>query len=188
MKTTHGIPCNDHWHSMKAEKDRIEFRFVNTDLNTPSRCTIRIGDTDPMTGKAITDIGFFLEYHKLAAHQIYMNSKETKNRLSLDGMLNDSGESELDQKTILSIPADDPFSENEPDNILRLREIAASLNGRLADVYEALLVNNAGGQEKITMTSIALKWHVSVKQVCKDREKIIRMIREAVDAAQGEQD
>ena len=64
--------------------------------------------------------------------------------------------------------------------ILRLREVASSLSGRLADVYEALLVKYAGGKEKISMTDLARKWGVSVTQICKDREKVIQLIREKV--------
>ena len=186
MKTNKGIPCNEYYHTAKAKKDRIEFRFVSTDRNTPSGCTVRVGDTDPMTGEAITDIGFFREYHRLADYQIYVNSKETKNRLSLDGLVNDDGDSKLEKKKSLSVPACDPFAENEPDEILRLREVGASLTGRLADVFEALLVKYAGGKEKITFTSLAEKWGVSVTQIGFDRDKIFRMIRKAITETKAE--
>lgn len=45
-----------------------------------------------------------------------------------------------------------------------------------------LLINNVTGSEKkkISMTALAHKWGVSVTQICKDRDRIIRMIREAV--------
>ena len=188
MKRTHGIPCNEYYHTVKARKDRIEFRFVNTDRNTPSECTVRLGDTDPMTGKVITDVGFFREYHKLADHQIYINGKETKDRLCLEGLLNDNGDSELEKKKSFSVPAYDPFADDEQDDIRCLREIAASLTGRLADVYEALIIKYAGGKEKITFTSLAEKWGVSVTQIGFDRDKIFRMIREAVTEARNEKD
>ena len=71
---------------------------------------------------------------------------------------------------------------NEPEEILRLREIAASLSGRLADIYEALLVKYAGGKEKLSMKDIAGKWGVSTARIYTDKDKIIRMIREAVGA------
>ncbi len=180
MKTNKGIPCNEYYHTAKAKKGRIEFRFVSTDRNTPSGCTVRVGDTDPMTGEVITDVAFFSEYHRLADHQIYVNSKETKNRLCLEGLVNDDGDSKLEKKKSFSVPAFDPFAEDEPEEILRLREIGASLTGRPAEVYEALLINHAGGKEKISMTALARKWGVSVTQICKDRDRIIRMIREAV--------
>ncbi len=56
---------------------------------------------------------------------------------------------------------------------------------RMADVYEALLVSYTGGKAKMSiMREIAEKWGVHLSQICKDREKIIRMIRETINAAQ----
>lgn len=187
MKNNHGIPCNEYYHTVKARKDRIEYRFVNTDRNTLSGFIIRLGDTDPITGETVTDVGFFREYHRLADHQIYVNGKETKNRLSLDGLVND-GDSELEKKKSFSVPACDPFAEDEPDEIRCLREVSSSLTGRLADVYEALIVKYAGGREKIPFTSLAEKWSVSVTQIGKDRDKIFRMIRKAITEARKEKD
>ena len=109
-------------------------------------------------------------------HHIY----ENKNRLNLDNLVNDDSDSGPARKKSFSIPCSDPFAENEPEEILRLREVASSLSGRLADIYEALLVQYAGGKVKISMTDLARKWGVSVTQICKNREKIIRIIREAV--------
>ena len=183
MKTNKGIPCNDYYHTVKAKKDRIVYRFVNDDRNTPSECTVRLGDTDPLTGEKIADVTIMKEYYKLVDHQIYVNNKETKNRLSLDGMVNDDGVSELEKKASFSIPAFDPFGEEESEEIETLREIAASLNARQKDIFEALLVEHAGGKEKITMTELSDKWDVSVTQICKDRKKIIRMIKEAIGSS-----
>lgn len=172
-----GIPCNDYYHTIKAKKDRIVFRFVSDDGRTPASCTVKIGDIDPVTGERITDLEFFTEYHRLADHQIYIQNKETKGLLYMDGMMDDEGDGKMDREAQFSVPAADPFGEEAPEEILRLREIAASLSGRLADVYEALLIKYAGGQEKISMTDLARKWGVSVTQICRDREKIIRMIK-----------
>ena len=180
MKTTKGIACNEYIHTVKATKDRIEFKFVNKDQITPSRVSIGLGDKDPMTGEIITDMTFFTEYYKLADHQIYVNRKETRNRYSLEGLISDEGKSKVELEKNYSIPTIDPFAENEADDILSLREVADSLTGRLADIYEALLVQYAGGQERITMTELARKWGVSVTTICKDRDRIIRMIRKAI--------
>ena len=234
MKITNGVPCNDFIHTPKAKHNRITYRFVNDDSNTPSACTIRLGDIDPLTGKPITDVSFFTEYYRLVDHQVYANLKasrvdltpEEKRRfteektafikafeekygyrphrddirnalenrwpktyhLSIQEMVNDEGDSKADQRMDLSEPAPDPFDENIPADIAALRTVAASLTGRMADVYEALLVKYAGGKEKITMTALAEKWHVSVTQICSDRNKIIRMIRKAIESAQEEQD
>ncbi len=173
-----GIPCNDWYRTVKARKNRINFQFVTDDGNTPSSCTVRIGDTDPKTGEQITDLTFFHEYYRLVDHQLYTNTKEYKNTVSYDIYTNDEGESNMERKLQFTVSIDDPFGENEPEEILRLREIAASLTGRLADIYEALLVKYAGGKEKISMTDLSRKWGVSVTQICKDRDKIIRMIKE----------
>ena len=181
MKHVYGNPCNEYIHTAKANKDQIVFRFVNNDRITPAECTVRLGDIDPMTGEVITDVGFFTEYYKLADHQIYKNRKETKNRRSLDCLLEaDENDSYTENVKENRVPSTNPFAEDEPDEIVKLREIAAGLKGRLADVYEALLVQYAGGRETISLSSIARKWGVSVKQVCKDRDKIIRMIREGI--------
>ncbi len=173
-----GIPCNDYYRTVKAKKNRIEFRFVSDDGNTPSTCTVKIGDKDPLTGETITDLDFFTEYYRLVDHQIYVQNKETKGLLYMDGIYDDEGDEKAEKKSEFSIPAADPFGENEPEEILRLREVAASLDGRLADVYEAMLVKNAGGKEKISMSEIARKWGVSAMQITYDQKKIIKMIKD----------
>ena len=78
------------------------------------------------------------------------------------------------------IPCEDPFGENEPDDIVRLREFAASLSGRMADIYEWLLVKYAGGQVKLSLQAIADKWGISTTQIYKDKDRLLRMIREHV--------
>ena len=180
MKTT-AIPCNDYLHTPKAKKNRIIYRFVTDDGNTPSCCTVRLGDTDPATGEAITDIGFFREYYRLVDHQVYIQNKETKNHLSLDGLTFEDGDDECERKTRFSVPAADPYAD-EPEDVLRLREIAASLNGYMADIYEWLLVKYAGGKEKLSLKIIAEKWNISLSQIYKDKDRIIRMIRENINS------
>lgn len=75
MKTTKGIPCNETHFSSIKDRDRISFQFVTDDGITPSSCTIRIGDTDPLTGETIMDMEFFREYHRQADNEIYRNIK-----------------------------------------------------------------------------------------------------------------
>ena len=234
MKSTNGIPCNDYLYTTKNQQDRIIFRFVTDDAGTPSSCTIRLGDIDPMTGETITDMSFFTEYHKLARHQVYENLKasrtdmtpEEKRRfreekaafaaafekkygyrptrsdirdalasrwpktyhMSIQELINEDGDSKADQREDLSVPATDPFNEDAPLDIACLREVAATLTGRLADVYEALLVKYAGGKEKISFTSLAEKWGVSHTQIAYDRDKIFRMIRKAIEETREESD
>ncbi len=230
MKTVTGIPCNDYLRIPKTQYDRIVFRFVNDDTNTPASCTLRLGDTDPMTGEAITNVDFFTEYNRMVNRQVYKNLKavktdltpEERNRfreekaafaeafekeygyeparsdlrdalasrwpktyhLSIQEMTNEDGDDKSYLHPELSTPAPDPFGENEPDEITCLREVAASLTGRLADVYEALLVQYAGGQETIPFTSLAEKWGVPIRRIYRDRDRIFRMIRETIATAQ----
>ena len=99
---------------------------------------------------------------------------------SIEWYRDQEGNPEDDRIAELGIPCEDPFGENEPEEILRLREIAASLSGRLADVYEALLVKYSGGKEKLSLKDIADKWGVSTTQIYKDKDKIIQMIRERI--------
>ena len=166
-----GIPCNDYLHVSRVRQDRIVFRFVTEDGNTPSACTVRAGTADPVTGEEVSD--------RVADHQVYVQNRETKGVLYPDGLW-DEDENETDKSGFFSAAAPDPFGEDEPDDVRSLREFAESLSGRLADVYEALLVMYAGGKEKISMTDLARKWGVSVTQICKDREKVLRLIREKV--------
>lgn len=73
MKNSKGIPCNETHFTNGKNKNRISFRFVTDDGITPSSCTIRIGDTDPMTGEVITDMEFFRDYHRQADREIHRN-------------------------------------------------------------------------------------------------------------------
>ncbi len=175
-----GIPCNDYYHTLKAKKSKIEFRFVSDDGNTPSTCTVKIGDRDPLTGETITDLDFFTEYYRLVDHQIYVQNKETKGLLYMDGILDDEGDEKAEKNSQFSVPAEDPFGENEPEKILRLREIVESLNERQKDIYEALLIKYAGGKEHITMTELAQKWGISVARICQERDRIIKLIKERI--------
>ena len=224
MKPTYGIPCNETRRTLKAEKDRIRFRFVSDDGNTASSFSVKIGDTDPLTGEKITDMTVFEEYHKMVNHEVYTNWKDIHRPLtpgekkqreekkaaviadfekrygykpsasdihwlvddfmpdlytaSIERYRDEEGNPESDRISGLGIPCEDPFGEDTPDEIQRLREVAASLTGRLADVYEAMLVKYAGGKECITLEELAGKWNVSAMQISKDQKKIIRMIRD----------
>ena len=75
MKTTKGIPCNETRFTYGDKRKQISFRFVTDDGITPSSCTIRIGDTDPMTGEPITEMEFFQEYHRHTDSEVYRNLK-----------------------------------------------------------------------------------------------------------------
>ena len=75
MKTIHGNPANETHVTPKAERDRLTFQFVTDDNNTASSFTVRIGDTDPVTGEKITNLDFFHEFYKHIDSEIYSNLK-----------------------------------------------------------------------------------------------------------------
>lgn len=124
-----------------------------------------------------------MKYYRLADHQIYIQNKEANDLLYLDGILNDEGENKSEEQ--FSVPEDNPFEE-VPETILRLREVAASLNERQADIYEALLMKYSGGKEKITMSDLAKKWGVSVTRLCRERDRMIKMIRKRLKGQESE--
>ncbi len=216
------IRCNETRYTNGADRDRIRYEFLSDDDLTPSSCTIRLGDTDPLTGDAITDLTFFREYYRLVDHQVMKNvqaarlgytSAEKASRdqrkadfiavftaehgyapskadvlyhldqleperwnLSLDSLTDEEdGSDDLDRHAVFSAPA----APDEPESIeLRaLREVAATLSGRKAEVYEAMLQRAAGGQERIRFVDIAKKWGVAPKQITKDQERIMAMVR-----------
>ena len=49
----------------------------------------------------------------------------------------------------------------------------------MADHYEWLLVKYAGGKVKLSMQEIADRWGISLSQAYKDKDRLVRMIREA---------
>ena len=222
-----GIPCNETRFTNGKDRNRIVYHFVSDDGVTPSTCTVRIGDIDPMTGEPVTDMDFFLrEYYRLDDHQIHKNidavripctggqkawrEKEKQRYIrefeqkhgyrpskddilyhleqieperynqNLGNITNEEGEpaDEYGSEFITHDP--DPFGADLPDDIYALREIAASLTGRLRAVYEAMLQRAADGAGRRTLTDVRDEWGVSYTQIMKDTKKIEKMIREGV--------
>ena len=75
-----GIRCNEVRFTNKDKRDRIKFQFVSDDGNTPSSCTVCVGDIDPITGEKITDVTFFREYYRVVDHQVRENLKAERRR------------------------------------------------------------------------------------------------------------
>ena len=73
--------------------------------------------------------------------------------------------------------AEAAFPGNGDDDTERLREFAATLSGRLLDVYLLMLEKASGGAGARRGKDVAAKWHVSPAVITRDREKITRMIR-----------
>ena len=76
------------------------------------------------------------------------------------------------------VTSEEEDSPEESEDTEALREFARSLSGRLADVYQMLLIKTDAGADQPCWYELADKWGVSAAQITKDQKKIIRMIRE----------
>ena len=70
-----GIPCFDYNETGKKNQTSIYYSFVSGDEEIPSHFRVSLGDVDPLTGEAITDVTFFQQYHTQRNHEIYLNKK-----------------------------------------------------------------------------------------------------------------
>ena len=104
--------------------------------------------------------------------------------ISIERYRDEEDNPECDRIKSLSIPSDDPFDEDIPDDVLRLKELAATLDAYMADIYEWLLVKYAGGKKKLSLKDIADRWGVSRAKAYQDKDEIIRKIREAIGSTQ----
>ncbi len=68
-----GIRCNETRFTNGEDRDRIKFEFLSDDGVTPSSCTVRLGDIDPVSGQAVTNVTFFREYYRVVDHQVHKN-------------------------------------------------------------------------------------------------------------------
>lgn len=195
---------------------------MSDDGITPSSCTVHLGDTDPLTGERLTDLEFFLAYHRDADREIHRNlrcmrpeyTREQRERrreearayreafrkeygyspsrddilrhleeleqprycLHYDGLISPDGDALTEYMPEFGRSDRDPFGADLPDDVYALREVADTLTGRKRDVYEAMLVNLAGGT-RITNTELAKRWGVCESCIRQDQGQIRRMIR-----------
>ena len=70
-----GTPCNETSFRAYADDTVFHYEFLDGDGEIPSSATIRLGDTDPMTGVRIEDVTFFRADHTLARQQIRSSLK-----------------------------------------------------------------------------------------------------------------
>ena len=120
--------------------------------------------------------------YRLVDHQVYVQNRETKDRLSLNGLTFNDGSNQCEWKRCFSAPDAEPFTE-ENEDISALKAFAASLDGYMADLYEWLLVYFAGGKEKLSLKEIADRWGVSRAKAYRDKDDMIQTIREAIESA-----
>ena len=230
-KVKKGIRCNDTRFTNGEDRDRIHFEFVSDDGFTPSSCTVRLGDVDPVTGTPVTDLTFFREYYRVVDHQVHKNlyaerreytdqeriwrenekrrfiavfekkwgykpskdnvlfhleqiERERWNRSTETFVSRETGESTLDYQEEFSFLAEMDLEVSL--EMQALREVAESLTGRKAEVYEAMIQRAAGGRERIRFIDIANKWGVRKQQIEKDERRIMEMVRKRAEALKKE--
>ena len=108
---------------------------------------------------------------------LYLMEEQEQERwnLSVSILVNEDGKEYASRHAEFSEPA--AAEEEESAEMQALREVAASLTGRKAEVYQAMIQRAAGGQERIRFSEIAKKWGVAPKQITKDQERIMEMVR-----------
>ncbi len=106
---------------------------------------------------------------------LYLMEEQERWNLSVSILVNEEGKDCASRHTELSEPA--VAEEEETVEMQALREVAASLTGRKAEVYQAMIQRAAGGQERVRFSEIARKWGVAPKQITKDQERIMEMVR-----------
>lgn len=216
-----GIRCNEVRFTNGDKRDRIRFEFVSDDGNTPSSCTVCVGDIDPMTGEKITDVTFFREYYRMVDHQVRENLKAERRKQTPEEIEQKEKEKETYIRTFVKqwgyapsrddvlyhleqmekegyhlsamVFEDDETGENiidrqsefcvemeeeESPQLQALHEVERELTGRKAEVFEAMLQRAAGGKERLRFSAIARKWGVAPKQITKDQERIVEMVRQ----------
>jgi len=107
----------------------------------------------------------------------YLDQSEPERyHLSLDSLVDEeTGGDDLERHAFFSVPS---FADAEESvQMQALREVAAGLSGRKAEVYEAMIQRAAGGQARLRFSDIAKKWGVAPKQITKDQQRIMDMVR-----------
>ncbi len=107
--------------------------------------------------------------------------------LSLDMLINDEedGDDDLDRHAAFSVPSSTDREETLEEQALR--EVAASLTGRKAEVYEAMIQRAAGGQVRLRFGEIAQKWGVAQAQITKDQQRIMEKVRRRAEELKREE-
>ena len=92
-----------------------------------------------------------------------------------------------DREKKLSIPFEEMDSEEVSLEMQALQEVVASLTGRLALVWEAMILRSAGGSERLRFKDLADMWDISQKRVSEYRDKIERMISKRAEELRKEE-
>ena len=106
--------------------------------------------------------------------------------LSLDSFVDgETGDDMLDHCPAVSTSREEP---EESPEMQALREVAESLTGRKAEVYEAMIQRAAGGKARLRFGEIARKWGVAQAQISKDQQRIMEMVRRRAERLRLEND
>lgn len=116
---------------------------------------------------------------------VYLMEEPERWNLSVSVMVNEDGKDHSSRHTELSEPAV-MDEEEETVEMQALREVAVSLTGRKAEVYEAMIQRAAGGRERLRFSDIARKWGVAPKQITMDQERIMEMVRKRAEELRKE--
>ena len=79
-----GINCNENRFYGPEKHNTIRYEFVSGDSEIPSNVVISLGDVDPMTGEAITDVEVFREYNLQRNREVYDNLKAMRPEYTKD--------------------------------------------------------------------------------------------------------
>ena len=99
----------------------------------------------------------------------------------------ETGFSTLDCKKDASFSYLAEMDEDVPLRLQALRDVAATLTGRQAEVYEAMIQRAAGGQERLRFSDIAKKWGVAPKQITMDQQRIMEKVRKRAEELSREE-
>ena len=70
--------CNETQYVPKERWNAITYHFVTDDQNTPSVCTVRLGDIDPVSGEPISDVTLFSDYYRQVNREVRVNMKQIR--------------------------------------------------------------------------------------------------------------
>ena len=115
---------------------------------------------------------------------LYLMEERERWNLSVSVLVNEDGRDCTFQHRELSEPA--AAEEEETVEMQALREVAASLAGRKAEVYQAMIQRAAGGQVRDRFSDIADRWDVSAATIHEEQEKIKEMVRRRAEELRKE--
>ena len=106
--------------------------------------------------------------------------------LSLSALVNEDGEDQVDRHREFSYFA--VMDEEESIEMQALREVGESLTGRLAEVFEAMIQEKAGGKVRLKKKDVADQWDIRPPQITKDQKTIMKMVQRRAEEIRREEE